>query len=90
MSKNAVNNNTKKITSTEFKFKEDMIKCNHCNHEILISLINICDSCNLVFCIKHRLESDHKCKVVKEPLREKFLKAKRYFEDNLNKMKTKK
>jgi len=70
--------------------KEEMIKCNFCEVQVYSSLINICKSCQLKFCNKHRLEADHSCKIVKIPLKEKFTQAKNSFMEKLNKMKKEK
>ncbi len=79
-----------KTHNNENKIKEEMIKCNFCEAQMYSSLVNVCKSCNLKFCNKHRLETDHSCKVVKVGLKEKFSQAKNSFMEKLNKMKKEK
>ena len=78
------------INVREIQPKEEMIKCNFCEARMYSSLVNICKSCQLKFCNKHRLEPDHSCKIVKIPLQEKFTQAKNSFMEKLNKMKKEK
>jgi hypothetical protein len=67
------------------------ILCTFCDEKIYNSQGYDCKTCLLIFCLKHRIESDHKCtKLSKKDQKETYTENKNKFKDKLAALKNKK
>ncbi len=72
--------------------KAPELRCSYsaCGHEIINSKGYHCKFCNLIFCLKHRIECDHQCANKKVSLKDKYLDNKNNFKEKLMEVKNKK
>lgn len=63
-------------------------KCSFCKGDILNSHGEQCQFCKKLFCLKHRLESDHKCdKMPNKSMRGRYEGVKGKFQEKLEQLK---
>lgn len=79
------------INKEEF-IKQPPLICsfNICKDKIYNSIGYECKMCKAIFCLKHRIESDHQCPNVKVSLKEKYVDNKNKFKERLAELKNKK
>jgi predicted nucleic acid binding AN1-type Zn finger protein len=89
--KNKIENEENNL-KIKFSKKETILYCNlsTCNAGIFNSIGYECKSCKLIFCLKHRIECDHCCKLKKVSLKDKYIENKNKFKEKLEQLKNKK
>lgn len=73
-------------------YKNQSLICSNisCKEEIFNSIGYECKLCRNIFCLKHRIESDHNCIKKKVSYKEKYDDNKYKFKEKLNQLKNKK
>ncbi len=79
------------VTNIE-AIKKSSLNCSYniCKEPIFNSAGYECRLCQAIFCLKHRIESDHQCPNMKVSFKNKYLENKNKFKERLAELKNKK